>query len=384
MSFILLASSDGKQIMSQPAKSRKEPTLKDLAREASLSAATISRSLDPFKKHLVNEKTRSQIQRAAKKIGYTHNIPARRYIRRKTECISLIFSSMIRSEDFEAISHFYDTQWIDQEEFSIFNRTSATFQMEFMQGIAREVRRWGYDLRLELTSVASSIGDMVTYCGPPHSDGVIVYGQYCMKEVHDALSKKQVPMLLLSPHEVDDYTVPSICCDSASGMKDAVAHLSHTGRRNIAYITVSSRYDSAGCKYRYFAFREHMTQKDLWNPDNTFILKTEPELVAWIDGYSEHFPFDAVMCHNDDIAYCLITELGRRGVRVPDDVAVIGYDNNPVYCRLEHFGGMSTVAIPRIEMGLQAARIMIEIIEKKRSFTGQQRLPSTFIPRQTS
>lgn len=124
--------------------------------------------------------------------------------------------------------------------------------------------------------------------------------------------------------------VPSVLVDNRGAMQAATRHLiiDH-GRREILFIR--GRVDSQEATDRYFGFRQALGEQQIIN-DGARVLQgdfSKASAASALGGLASDVRFDALIASNDEMALAAMAELERRGLRVPEDVAVIGFDDIP-------------------------------------------------------
>jgi hypothetical protein len=187
-------------------------------------------------------------------------------------------------------------------------------------------------------------------------DGGIVLGGTLFHErdaaEHFGACHRELPLVSIGTE------LPGALCvmaDNASGMREAVLHLAALGRRRIAFVRGPSGNGEAAERYR--GYREGLQQAGLpIDPDlivpGAFVLLSGTKAVELLLDERGASP-DAIVAANDESARGALEALQRRGVRVPDDVAVIGFDDvaDAELCHPK----LTTVAQPLVELGVQAA-----------------------------
>ncbi|HKZ90800.1 MAG TPA: substrate-binding domain-containing protein [Candidatus Limnocylindrales bacterium] len=181
----------------------------------------------------------------------------------------------------------------------------------------------------------------------------------------EALSRAgTVPLVIVQPDHESRVTARhrlprgSIRTDDESGMEQAVRHLLATGHRDIAYLGSVGR---ATNRLRQ-ATVERVVHEAAGRPSRVIGLPenawSDPSVVGAALGRR---PPDAVVCYDDKLALALLDGLRRRGLAVPRDVAVTGFDDIP-FARLAN-PRLTTVATPVVEMGRMAARSLVGAVE---------------------
>jgi signal transduction histidine kinase/AraC-like DNA-binding protein len=178
--------------------------------------------------------------------------------------------------------------------------------------------------------------------------------------------------------------IPGVLLDSYQGMRDAVAHLIEThGRRRLAFIRGPAGHRDAEERYR--AYVEALQHYDM---------PFRPELVSpyhrWYDpgGHTtmrllldeRRADFDAVVCVNDDLAVQAMETLQARGIRVPEDVSIVGFNDTPLSRAVTP--PLTTVPWRMYERGQQAAELLLAMLAGQPP-PAEVLLPATLIVRQS-
>jgi len=196
-------------------------------------------------------------------------------------------------------------------------------------------------------------------------DGLIIFPLQKGADVgHIAdLKKEKYPFVLLA--EVPGIEADLVRADDEVGAFQATEHLINLGRKRIGYIT--GPQSALANDRRLSGYRKALKKYGLV-PHDEYVNRGGWRLQ---DGYKAGRKFlacktecpDAVFCYNDAVAIGLIRALVENGVRVPDDVAVVGFDDAGVGAYLET--GLTSVAQPAMEIGRRSAMRLVELIRSK-------------------
>ena len=173
----------------------------------------------------------------------------------------------------------------------------------------------------------------------------------------------------------------SLIPDDQGGAKLAVNHLIETGKRRIAHVTGPERFEAV--RLRRAGYRQALDDHGLPYDERHCLIgewkggwgRTAVEQL--FDGKNE--PPDAIFCGNDQIARGVVDALKRRGMRIPDEVAVVGFDNWSVITE-ETQPRLTSVDMNLYELGHEAGRHLLKMIHGE-TFTGVLRLPCTLVKR---
>lgn len=202
---------------------------------------------------------------------------------------------------------------------------------------------------------------------PDNIDGIILAsGALCnfisRKEFQDFCTRfKNIPMVSLS---IEFPDIPSILTDNKSGIMHAVDHLVEThGYEKIAFIRGPENNDEAEVRYRTFLERmqHHGRQVDpeLVVTGNFLAFSGAEGVKTLLD--SRNTKFEAILASNDDMAFGALGELQKRGLRVPQDIAIIGFDN--VETSEFMVPSLTTIQQPLFEQCVLAVNTLCRIIQ---------------------
>ncbi|MEU4266529.1 LacI family DNA-binding transcriptional regulator [Streptomyces sp. NPDC026092] len=277
------------------------PTLEAVAERAGVSRATVSRVVNGGAG--VREALAEKVREAVAELGYVPNHAARSLVTRRNGAVAVI---------------------IAEPEFRIF---SDPFFEQQVRGISRELT--AHDAQLVLLWLEGP-GDherIARYLGGGHVDGALAFSLHTDDKLPEIVRRAQVPTVFGGRPgwtAVGDPTVPYVDCDNRGGARDAVRHLRALGRRSIAHITGPG--DQTSSLDRLAGYRDELPESG-------------PELVAE-GAFTEESgaramaellrrrpDLDAVFAANDLMASGALRVLREHGRRVPDDVALVGFDD---------------------------------------------------------
>lgn len=280
------------------------PTLEAVAARAGVSRATASRVVNGGAG--VRQPLVDQVRKAVDELGYIPNHAARTLVTRRNGAVAVI---------------------IDEPEFRIF---SDPFFSRQIRGISRELNAHDAQLVLLLVEGSGDFERVTRYLAGGHVDGVLAFSLHTDDELPAIIRRFRVPTVYGGRPERpgaeagDAPQVPYVDCDNRGGAREAVSHLVSLGRRRIAHIAgprdQTSALDRIGGYHDVLpdAGRELMADGDFTVEGGARamgeLLDACPDL-------------DAVFVSNDMMASGALRVLRERGVRVPEDVAVVGFDD---------------------------------------------------------
>jgi LacI family transcriptional regulator len=186
----------------------------------------------------------------------------------------------------------------------------------------------------------------------------LIYGTIHTRRITPPPALYRIPTVLLNCY-VADHSLPSVIPSEVAGGHTATARLVRAGHRRIGYINGEALMDA--CRDRLKGYRRALAAADLpFDPDLVRPGNWEPSA-----GYEQTYalmrladPPTAIFCANDLMAVGCIDALKEIGRRVPEDVAVIGYDDREI-AQFTH-PPLTTVLLPHFEMGAEAAAYLID------------------------
>ncbi|GLI00206.1 LacI family DNA-binding transcriptional regulator [Phytohabitans aurantiacus] len=318
------------------------PTIYDVARVAGVAASTVSRTFS--RPGRVRAETAERIRRVAVELGYHANpigwaVPAGR-----TSMMALVISDI-----------------------------TNPFSNQIIHGAHAAAAEAGYSLLLADAQESVLREREVLERSISTVDGVVLATSR-MPDAAIRTMAKQRPLIALNRAIAD---VPCIVTDNPRGMRRAVEHLAALGHQRIAYAAGPEASWADGVRWR--SLRTAATEMGL---QARRIGPLEPTIGGGAAAAAElsRHPSTAVIAYNDLVAIGLIQALAARGVAVPRDVSVVGFDN--VYAGELVTPALTTVAAPLHAMGLTAVRNLLAVIRGARPHAREPvMLPSRLVVR---
>ncbi|HWU05906.1 MAG TPA: LacI family DNA-binding transcriptional regulator [Streptomyces sp.] len=279
------------------------PTLEAVAARAGVSRATASRVVNGGAG--VRQPLVEQVRKAVDELGYIPNHAARTLVTRRNGAVAVI---------------------IDEPEFRIF---SDPFFSRQIRGISRELNAHDAQLVLLLVEGSGDFDRVTRYLAGGHVDGVLAFSLHTDDELPAIIRRFRVPTVYGGRPEApaageEAPQVPYVDCDNRGGAREAVRHLVSLGRRHIAHI--AGPRDQTSALDRIDGYRDVLPDagRDLV-ADGDFTSEGGARAMAGL--LDAHPDLDAVFVANDLMASGALRVLRERGVRVPQDVAVVGFDD---------------------------------------------------------
>ncbi|NLD73780.1 MAG: LacI family transcriptional regulator [Chloroflexi bacterium] len=332
-------------------------SIKDIARAAGVSHSTVSRALRDSP--LLRPETRERIQRLAREMGYSPDTIARSLVTGRTHTVGVVMTTI-----------------------------TDPFVAEIVRGVENCALPNGYSVIL-----ASSGGEperelaAVDMLRAKRVDAVIVTSSRVGSLYLDRLELQGVPVVLINDHtsQGGPYTF-SVTVDNRDGGRVATEHLVCRGHRRIAYIAAALGHSDS--VERQAGYQQALRQAGL---------EVDPALVLRGDGRAEGGeqalarlqalpePPTAAFCYNDMTAIGLLRAARRAGVRVPEDLAVVGFDD--ILYASYVCPPLTTISQPKAEMGERAMRMALALRDEDSpapETEGQVVLPGRLVVRESS
>jgi len=306
-------------------KEREVGSLKDVAEAAGMSVRTVKRALSG--EGYVSLEAMEKVVAAAEKVQYRPNLAARTLKTGKSSEVAVVLGS------------------IDE------------LHMEKMAGFEQVLRAAGYSVHILFSAereTGEAGGDLMTAIMNRSPAGVALFpvpsvGRRKMVQV---LSDANIPYIALDTR-MDDTDAVRI--DRQAGVQEAVSYLAEQGRKRIAYVGPTfdrSRLDGYEAAMKMLGMDPIIVAVDRLTPDG---VKAATDEMLAMDSRP-----DAIQTYSDVVAMGLLSELHEQGVPIPEDIAVIGFDDR--HCAALAWPALTTVAQPNREVGALAAEILLEKI----------------------
>jgi LacI family transcriptional regulator len=305
-------------------------TIKDIAKMAGVSISTVSRVVNNSKP--VNEEIRKRVMDAIQQTQYRSDMLGTGGTRRNGSLLGIV------------IPH-----------------NSNTILDDFSVGIRRIAELYGYDLVVGLTdgTVESELHNL-NLLYEMGTQGNLFVGSVLSDEHVDFIHKSGTPCVLAG-QQSQNPSIPSVHLDNVTASYEAVTYLIQKGHRRIGMIRASG--ESAVGGERYKGYRQALVDSGI-NPDECPVVESgftvENGMAAMRTILNSGSQPTAVFCSTDWMAVGAINYLIDNGLRVPEDVAVFGFDNSFMASIVRPM--LSSVEYSGTEIGMTATRHLIKLI----------------------
>jgi len=327
----------------QPSNGKdRRPTLRDIAKMVGISPSTASRALN--NNTAISEEIRKRVFKAARESNYIPNSLARGLALKRSRLVGLLVPSIANPFFAEVSRGAHDMAW----------------ERSYVVALCDTQRSFDREEALSQRLLQSQV------------DGVIVAGGVMPEARIRNWRQSDVP-LVLAGRRVAGSGFSSVAVDDASAGYQATEYLLSKGRRKVVFF--AGPFDSPATRDRHRGYLEAMEARGLapaLSQGDYSMERGFQEAAKIVE--SPNRP-DAVFAANDLMAIGLIMGLAGFGVRVPDDIAIMGCDDIPMGALIKP--ALSTVRIPMYEMGQRAMALLLHILENGENGTAESILLDT-------
>ena len=313
-------------------------SIKDIAKLAGVSHSTVSRALSNSR--LIPHGTAERIKQIAAREGYTASAVARSLVTNRTEAIGVVVTSIADPFNGEVVAGLEE----------LANEQSYTVILANSQA----------DPNRELDVVRSFSGRRV--------DGVLVASSRVGSFHTPLLSELGIPIVLLNNQHPSQFA-HSVLFDNLTGAKEAAEHLIHLGHRRIAYL--GDHFGLHSDAERFAGFSEALGRAGLPIVEE-FIVRGDGKPDGAAHAAQQLLalpePPTAIFCYNDMSALGVMREAAVRGLRIPADLSLTGFDD--IFFTSYLSPALTTVRQPMRELGRQAMALLLSLIR------GEEAAPS--------
>jgi LacI family transcriptional regulator len=330
-------------------------TLEDVAREAGVHYSTVSRALDPKKSSRVNPTTRKHVQAVARRLGYMLDLRASALKRGRSQTIAVVVGDLT-----------------NPNVAPVLRGVTSTLVPQGLMPLIAETMDDSENLETVLQHLLSRRVDAILLMGAKTDDGPILR----------RVRRNAVP-ILLAVQNVSRLRLPLCCYDDYLGGRLVAEHFLSLGHRRVAQLRGPS--DISSVVERCNGFSE--TAKaggatevaiDGIGVDGT--VEDGRRLMAKALGSRRAMP-TAIFAHHDMMAIGAISAAREHGLRIPDDLSIVGYHDLPPVADI--IPAITSVRLPREELGRLSAELMLSMLSSS-EFPRPKRLAPILVVREST
>jgi len=332
-------------------------TSRDVAKRAGVSRTTVSMVLNDFPGVKISPETRQRVLNAARELNYVPDAAAQALASRRARIVGLI---LIRSP------HQISTD---------------AFLTQTLDGLISTIRQHGMRFLIDIFEPQHQKKTYLQLIRAKRIDGIILSGPRFDDDALNALQEVEFPTVLLGQLPGSDFA--SVDVDNRAAAHSAVTHLINLGHTQIACITNAPATYTAALD-RLSGYRKAIEDHGL---------PYDPALVRYGDfdtdsGYCQmnsllesKIPFSAAFVGSDILAYGAVAAIRASGLRVPQDIALVGFDDLP-FSRFSD-PPLTTVHLPAVDLAHQSAEILFHLLQGEEPVTRQVIMETELVVRQS-
>jgi DNA-binding LacI/PurR family transcriptional regulator len=327
-------------------------TIRDVAREAGVSVATVSRYLNHNTP--VSEEVAERLQQVMRALKYVPQATARALATHKTHTIGLLLADI-----------------------------GGDFFAPLLNGIEAVTSAAGYDLLISCVRQPLHQTGSFSLLGPHNTDGVLIFADSLDDKGLGEYSESNFPTVLIHRSPPEALKLPCVTVENRSASKKIVDHLIEVHfRKHIVFLRGPKGQEDSF--WREAGYRQALEAHDL--PFDQALV-AEGEFDRTIAGSAiqrllkEGVPFDGVFAGDDEAAVGVLNALREGGKRIPEDVAVVGFDDQRMAPYLTP--PLTTVRAPTEEVGSEATRQLLQNIQAPGPCNGTTLLPTELVIRRS-
>lgn len=313
---------------------KKTITIKDVAKDAKVSFKTVSRVINNEKG--VSKKTSDQVKRSVRKLQFVPNLNAKAIRTKISHTIGFVTDQI----------------------------ATTPYAVDIIKGAQNEASKHNKILIVINTGINDMFkNNSINMLNQRHVDGIIFAAMY-HKQVNIPVETVMKSKAILVNCFDKFHHLQSIVPDDFKGGYDATKKLINAGHKKIALLNLPNQ--SIAAKLRQDGYIKCLNDHDIEINDE-FIRQAVTRFHNREENYSYKFTRDllrlknaptAFFCANDRIAIKAYDGIKSMGLNIPQDIAVIGFDNQQIICENIH-PSLSSMALPHFEMGKQAVKILL-------------------------
>ncbi|MEF2277247.1 substrate-binding domain-containing protein [Deinococcus sp. YIM 134068] len=330
-----------------------EPTIKDVARRAGVSTATVSRVLNGG--HWVAGETRTAVLQAVQELNYKPNAVARSLMSAQTKTLAILFPNV-----------------------------SDMFSGTVLGGVEDAAHSRGFSVIVCKTGGGHERTlAYLQLLAEKRVDGIIFASEVLREAYADFIGQLRIPLVVLSGESVRPE-IPTVRCDDRQAAYAGASYLIGQGHENIGLL-YGGAHETPEQSGRLEGFHEAHRDHGL---------AVEPSRVLCLEGFAfkdgqvggaallrQGGPLTAIFASSDELALGVMSAAYARGLRVPDDLSVMGFDDLPL--AEMSLPPLTTVRQPLYGMGRRAATMLLDHIQDIKKLEGHAVFPTTIVERRS-
>ena len=327
----------------------KRVTIYDVANEANVSLATVSRVINGLE--IVREDTRVRVNQAIEKLGYKPNAIAQGLALQKTTSIALLIPE-----------------------------ASFSYTGQIINGLLDVAKIYKYNITLHTTSEAiMQIGDIIENIIKSRVDGVIIYNDKLMVDELTALTKYQFPIVLVG-NQMSSANIASVYVNLQKAMYELVSSYLEQGKTDIAI--VQDRKNKYMVEQLILGASQAFEKKGLVFKNFIEIPREYRSSYTYLKEYFKTHKHELVIAHRDSQAMAVVNAAAENDIKIPNEMEVVCVMDTKYNSMIRP--QISSFAIPSYGLGAVAMRVMTKMLNQNPVEEREIELSYLFTPRQST
>jgi len=338
--------------------SRKKVTSKDVAKAAGVSQATVSYVLNNVEQANISAETRQRVQQAARDLSYTPNVVARSLVQGRSNNIGVV------------LFHPHEQIFID------------SWMPNILTGLGSVIQRYGFRLLVERVNDKQRYKSIINLLHSHEIAGLVVQATLGREFISTELINQGIPVVIVGG--LSEHIHYSVSSDNLTGVQTVVNHLIGLGHQQIACISYAPEGLVEHTADRLTTYYETLAAAGI-SPDPSLVRFGAFDPLTGYEAMREllrHKPLPtAVFGMNDTMAIGALAAIQEAGLRVPEDIAIAGFDDD----RLSAFTTppLTTIHESQREIGQHAGEMLIGLVNDIEPAAANLILPTWLVIRKS-
>jgi len=311
-------------------------TSQDVARRAGVSRTTVSFVLNDVKEANISEETRQRVLAAAEELQYVPDATAQALASGRTRTLGMVFRT--HPHGVADLPH-----------------------MQILQGLMSVASQSGVRLLVDIVNENDPAATYVSLSRNKRIDGLILSDPRVDDHALYNLLNDDFPIVLLG--RLPSVKVSSVEFDNRGGVRTAVDHLVSQGHRRIGFIGYAP-VSFTGVSERLSGYRDALAAADITFDEHIVCFGDFNDTGAGFASATKLLelpePPTAIFVSSDVLAFATLTAIHQHGLRIPDDIAVVGFDDNPL--SRYAYPPLTSVYLPFEDMGRRAGEMLVDLL----------------------
>ena len=327
----------------------KRVTIYDVAKEAGVSLATVSRVINGS--DVVKEPTKQRVQAAIEKLGYKPNAIAQGLALQKTTSIGLVVPE-----------------------------ASFTYTGQIINGLIDVAKIYNYNIMLHtITAGITDINDVIEDIIKSRVDGVIIYNDKLVMPEVDELSRYNIPIVVIG-NKIKGENVCSVFVDIEKAVFELTAKYLEEGKNNIAVL--QDRKNPYAVELMVNGAKRAFANKGMNFDGFLAIPQTARTSYAFLSEWLKDHKYDVVVANRDSQAMAVVNAARENGISIPDEMEVVCIIDTKYNAMMRP--QISSFSIPSYDLGAVAMRVMTKMLQPEPQADKVIELSYLYTPRQTT